>query len=173
MSDKFLLCLALILSGGLSGCSTAGTGLSGWPVHYRNAQYDFTFSLPAGWQGYSVLMQPWDGGDYSRALDKIVVTEHGQAIVLRHPRWQTNDLYQDIPIVVFTHRQWAEEQQGKMWPDIYAGGVIDELWHNRKYVFAISSRYNAADDVKGRQEAAEIIATNCAAHPGPPLYPNR
>ena len=88
-----------------------------------------------------------------------------------HPQWQTNDLYQDIPINVFTHQQWTEEQQGKMWPDISAGGVIYELWDNRNYVFAMSSRYDAQDDVKGWQEAADIIATNCAAHPGPPLYP--
>jgi hypothetical protein len=90
-----------------------------------------------------------------------------------HPQWQTNDLYQDIPINVFTHQQWTEEQQGKMWPDISAGGVIYELWDNRNYVFAMSSRYDAQDDVKGWQEAADIIATNCAAHPGPPPYPNR
>jgi len=46
------------------------------------------------------------------------------------------------------------------------------MWHNRKYVFAISSRYNAADEVKGWREAADIIATNCASHPEPTLYPN-
>ena len=69
-------------------------------------------------------------------------------------------------------KQWDEERNGKASADISAGGVIDELWHNRKYVFAMSSRYNAADEVKGWREVADIIATNYAAHLEPTLYPN-
>jgi hypothetical protein len=41
----------------------------------------------------------------------------------------------------------------------------------KKYVFALSSRYNAADEVKGWKEAGDIIATNCAAYTEPTLYP--
>ncbi len=173
MKPKLILCLALVLIGDLFGCSTnAPNQPVELPLRYHNAQYDFTFFLPASWQGYSVLIQQWQGGYYSPALDKEVITEHGQEIILRHPQWKTNDLYQDIPIVVFTQKQWGEERNGKASADISAGGVIDELWHNRKYVFAMSSRYNAADEVKGWREAADIIATNYAAHLEPTLYPN-
>jgi len=72
--------------------------------------------------------------------------------------------------MVFTHKQWNEEHQGSFFP--YAGGVIGEMWHNRKFVFGGYSRYNAYDDVKGWKEAGDIIATNCAAHTEPTLYPN-
>jgi hypothetical protein len=50
--------------------------------------------------------------------------------------------------------------------------MISEMWHNRKYVFGIYSRYDADDSVKGWKEADDIIATNCAIHTGPTLYPN-
>src|SRR5947209_15579399 len=45
-------------------------------VLYHNTQYDFTFSLPTNWQGYSVLFQIWEGH---------AIPEHGPMIVLRHP----------------------------------------------------------------------------------------
>ena len=53
----------------------------------------------------------------------------------------------------------------------FAGGVMDELWHNQGFVFAISSRYNAADEVSGWKEVAEIIEQNRAANKMPHLYP--
>jgi hypothetical protein len=167
IKPSLCICLALVLSGGLFGCSTTRNQLSNLPLRYHNSQYDFTFSLPASWQGYLVLAEQWDGGDLSPAQDKIIYTEHGQQITLRHPQWKTNDLYQDIPIIVFNRKQWDEG----VWPNIYAGGVMDEMWHNRKYVFAISSRYNADDEVKGGQEATDIIKQNCAANDMPHLHP--
>jgi len=170
VKSKLILCLALVLSGGLFGCSTTHTDLSVLPIRYHNEQYDFTFSLPASWRGYSVLIQQWDAPLYSADDQKVVGTEHGPIIVLRHPLWKTNDLYQDIEIMVFTHSQWKDEEQGKFFP--YAGGMISEMWHNQKYVFGLFSRYNANDDVKGWKEADDIIATNCVAHPEPTLYPN-
>jgi len=42
-------------------------------------------------------------------MDKVMVTEHGPLIVLRPPRWKNSDHYQDIPIQVFTHGQWAAD----------------------------------------------------------------
>ena len=47
---------------------------------------------------------------------------------------------------------------------------MDELWHNQKYVFAISSRYNADDSVKDWREVANIVEQNCAVHKMPRLY---
>jgi len=48
---------------------------------------------------------------------------------------------------------------------------MDELWHSQQFVFAMSSRYNAADEVKGLKEVAEIVAQNYAANKMPHLYP--
>ena len=92
-------------------------------------------------------------------------------ITLRHPQWQADAPYQDIPILVFTRAQWDELHQGRLWPSIFAGGVMYELWHNQKYVFAISSRYNWEEDAKGWKEADDIIQTNCSVHTEPHLYP--
>jgi hypothetical protein len=178
MNPKIILCLALVLSGGVLGCSTtvgnrslnAPNPPADLPVRCHNAQYDFTFFLPASWRGYSVLVQQWDGKRYSTAKDEIVEAGHGPIIVFRNPQWSASDPYQDIPIMVFTRGQWEAEQQGKSFP--YAGGVIGEMWHNHKYVFGIYSRYNAADSVKGWKEAANILERNCALHTEPPLCPN-
>lgn len=130
-------------------------------ILYHNAEYDFTFTLPASWSGYSVLVQQWEGQSYLAAADNAVVTEHGPVIVLRHPQWTAEDHYQDIPIQVFTRSQWEDHHLGKF--SIGAGGFQDEIGQNPKYVFAISSRFNADDSVKGWQEATEIVGENQAA----------
>jgi hypothetical protein len=137
-------------------------------ILYHNAEYDFTFTLPASWSDYSVLVQQWDGQSYLAATDKVVVTEHGPVIVLRHPQWTADGHYQDIPIQVFTRSQWEAHHLGKF--SIGAGGFQDEIGHNSKYVFAISSRFNADDSVKGWKEAAEIVGENQAVIV-PRLYP--
>ncbi len=71
--------------------------------------------------------------------------------------------------MVFTRAQWAAEHQGRL--SIGAGGFDEELWHNQNYVFGMSSRYNAADDVKGWQEVSDIVTRNRAANSMQPLYP--
>src|SRR6266480_3431149 len=136
-----------------TGCGSlnAPNHPSDLPLRYNNAEYDFTFFLPANWKGYSMLIQQWDGAE----------AWHGPIIVLRHPQWKADDLYQDIPIMVFTRSKGeACGRDGGFFP--YAGGVIDEMRHNRKYVFGIYSRYNAADEVKGWKEAADIVGRNMA-----------
>jgi hypothetical protein len=140
----------------------------GLPVRYHNAQYGFTFFLPASWQGYSVLRQEWKGNSYLPAKDTTAVTAHGPTIVLRHPQWKADDPYQDIPIMVFTRSQWESDKEGKF--GIGAGGFDREIEHNSKYVFGISSRFDADDTVKGFQEAAAIVERNQAAN-SPRLHP--
>ncbi len=90
-------------------------------------------------------------------------------IVLRHPQWRANDLYEDIPIMVFTRSQWESDKQGRF--SIGAGGFDQELWHNEEYVFGMSSRCNAADNVKGWREVAAIVEGNQAANNMPRSYP--
>jgi hypothetical protein len=170
MKPKLILGLALVLSGGLFGCSATHKDLTGLPFHYQNTQYDLTFSLPAGWQGYAVLIQEWKASLYAtnNPSGTVVGTERGPIIVLRHPQWRTNDQYQDIEIMVFTQQQWKEECAGGFFP--YAGGVIGEMWHNEKCVFGLYDRYNWGE-LKGMKEVSDLVATNCAGHPGPHLYP--
>jgi hypothetical protein len=168
MKPKLILCLALVLSGGLFGCAT-NHQLTGLPIRYHNAQCDFTFYLPASWQDYSILTQQWEGEKYLPEKDKDVVLARGSIIVLRNPQWKTNSLYQDIPIYIFTRQQWDDTNLGKYYAQ-GAGGVIYELWHNDKYVFCIHSRYNTDDSVNGWKEVQDIVNQNCAAHPEPHLH---
>ena len=170
MNFKLILCLALVLGGGLFGCSTnTPNQRASLPLHYHNAQYDFTFYLPADWQGYSVLIDEWEGETYLAKKDADVVLARGPIIVLRNPQWKTNNLHQDIPIDVFTRQQWDDIHLGK-YDAVGAGGVIYELWHNDKYVFGMHSRYNADDSVNGWKEVQDIVNQNCAAHPEPHLH---
>ena len=166
MKSKIIFCLALVLGGGLFGCKTAQPNAQ---IIYHNAKYDFTFSLPASWQGYSVLIQQWEGETYSSTLDKTVVTGHGPIIILRHPQWKEIEPYQDIPILVFTRSQWNSLNHGNLWPSLYAGGAIDEIGHSQKYVFVISSRYNWGE-LNSSKEVAEIVNRYQEAN-APTLYP--
>ncbi|HXF10502.1 MAG TPA: hypothetical protein VN625_06925 [Desulfuromonadaceae bacterium] len=158
MKTKLALYLALFVAAGLFGCSTTKNHPPGFPVRYYNAEYDLTFYFPESWKGYSVLVDSWDANQ-----PDVMTQEHGPIIVLRHPLWRTNDLYQDIPIMVFTHKQWAEQHEGKFFP--FAGGCLFELWHNTHYVFGVYSRYRAYDEVKCWQEAEDIIAANQMIQP--------
>jgi hypothetical protein len=168
VNPKLILCLALVLSGGLFGCTTDHQ-LTGLPIRYYNAQCNFTFYLPTNWQGYSVLMEEWEGKTYLPEKDKDVVLSRGPIIVLRNPQWKTNILYQDIPIYIFTRQQWDDIHLGK-YDAVGAGGDIDELWHNDKFVLGIHSRYNADDSINDWKEVQDIVKQNCAAHGMPHLY---
>jgi hypothetical protein len=137
-------------------------------ILYHNTQYKFTFSLPTNWHGYSVLVQQWNGQTYLPDTDKEVEADHGPVIVLRNPQWKPDDPCQDIPILVFTRRQWRAQHEGQF--SIYAGGVEYEISHNAKYVVAIWSRFNGDESIKGFREAEGIVSRNEAAH-APHLYP--
>ena len=160
----------------ITGLLAAGCGSlnvpkhpSDLPLRYHNAQYDFTFFLPASWQGYSVLIHQWDAALYSADNQRVVGTERGPIIVFRNPEWRAGEPYQDIPIMIFTRSQWDALHSGKFFP--YAGGVISEMYHNHKYVFGIYSRYNADDSVRSWKEAHDILGRNCAVHTTAHLYP--
>jgi len=144
---------------------------SGLPLRYHKAQYGLTFFLPASWRGYSVLVQQLDDERYSPAEDRQIIVGHTPMITLRHPQWQDSAPYQDIPILVFTRAQWDDLNHGELWPSLFAGGTMVELWHSQRFVFAMSSRYNAADEVSGWKEVTEIVEQNHATNSMPRLYP--
>lgn len=149
----------------------ASVPLIGLPVRHHLDQYNLTFCLPASWRGYSVSVQQLEDVRYSLAEDRQVVVGQTPMITLRHPQWRAHAPYQDIPIVVFTRAQWDALHQGELWPSLFAGGVMMELWHSQGFVFAISSRFNANDEVRGWKEVTEIVEQNCAANKMPCLYP--
>lgn len=165
-----VVCLALILTAGLMGCSTVHKHPAGLPIRYHNAKYDLTFYLPQTWKRYSILTNEWQGITYVPQKDTDATLARGPIIVLRNPLWRTNDLYQDIPIYVFTRGQWDDMHLGK-YDAAGAGGLIGELWHNDKYVFGIHSRAFWAEEFKDYRKAENIVNQNHALHPMPHLYP--
>ena len=119
-------------------------------VEYRNAKYGFTFSLPQGWKGYTIVTNQWEASDAQKG-----VVERGPIVCIRPPGWTKENPRQDIPIMIFTLAQWESAEKS----NLYAGGSaigFHELGRNRKYAFALSSRYNEAE-VAGREEVDKIL----------------
>jgi hypothetical protein len=126
------------------------TAPSGDAVEYRNTKYGFAFSLPPGWKGYTIVADKWEASDAQNG-----VVERGPVVSIRHPGWTEEHPWQDIPIMIFTLAQWESAEHS----NLYAGGSaigFHELGRNRKYAFAVSSRYNE-DEVPGREEVDGIL----------------
>jgi hypothetical protein len=164
-----LLLLPIVFGLLASGCESPkmAKAHAGLPVRYHNAQYDFTFFLPADWKGYTISMQ--------QSVDEISTAGESSIwripmITLQHPPAPDRIPFQDIPIIVFTRPQWDALHQGGPLPSLFAGGIMNELWHTQQFVFAMSSLYNANDEARGRKEVADIVAQNCAANKMPHLY---
>lgn len=162
--------IAALLTTGCCSMNSASQP-SRLPLRYQDARHGLTFSLPASWRGYSVSFQELEDDTYSPVEDKQIIVGETLMITLRHPQWRGGAPHQDIPILVFTRAQWDALHQGKLWPSYYAGGIMNELWHNQGFVFAMSSRYNTDDAVSGWKEVAEIVERNRAANKMPEVYP--
>lgn len=165
-----IFAIALIISGGYYIFSQKGNGhlneiTNSSPAftpspeatpstEYKNDEYGFTFSLPDTWQGYSVVMDKWQGLTLSEEQGQKATLE-GPKIILRNPKWTEKDPYQDIPIMIFTVSQWDDLLKEKF--SVGAAPIPpSELGRNSKYVFALPARYNYAFPT-GFEEVQQII----------------
>jgi hypothetical protein len=132
-------------------------------VVYKNRKYGFKLDLPKTWKGYTVLVSTWEGGVPEDELGNFVMAESGPLISIRDPLWSEQDPRQDIPIMVFTHAQWALIEDDRL---IISAAPIgpSEIARNSNYVFATPPRYNYAL-ATGWQEVAQLIQQ----HPIQPL----
>ncbi|MDH8679769.1 hypothetical protein QE109_16545 [Fusibacter bizertensis] len=118
---------------------------------YDNSTYGFKFTLPGTWEGYTVIEDVWT----STSTD---IDQSGPQIILRNPLWTETEVTQDIPILVFTHEQWADVLDEKF--NVSAAPIPPSmLGENDAYVFALPARYNFAYP-KGYEEVESILEGN-------------
>ena len=124
-------------------------------VEYENTQYDFTFTLPLSWEGYSIVQEQWQGRFIDQS-DSALLT--GPKILIRNPLWTAETPRQDIPIMVFTVDEWNLVRAEKI--AVSAAPIPpSELGRNTKYLFALPPRYNFAF-LPGFEEVESILKTN-------------
>jgi len=102
-------------------------------ITYHNCQYNFKFHLPESWVGYSIIKSQW----FSCCSNK---TSYGPQITIYHPETTIQKPIQDIPIVIFTHKQWNSIRKGEYY--LSASGDVIELGHNDNYYFALPPNYD-------------------------------
>jgi hypothetical protein len=124
-------------------------------LEYENMQYDFTFTLPLTWEGYSIVQEQWQG-QFIDQSDLAPLT--GPKILIRSPQWTDETPRQDIPIMVFTVDQWDRIQKEEL--AVSAAPIPpSELGRNEQYVFALPARYNFAF-FPGFEEVESILNNN-------------
>lgn len=136
-----LIILAVILVGGVMYVvfqkNTTPTVIqTPTSLDYKNTEYNFNFTLPISWQGYSIVTENWNGTVIS--TNKKII---GPEILIRHPLWTAKTPRQDIPIMIFTLAEWDLIQQEKLSLGAAPIGPT-ELGSNANYNFALPARYN-------------------------------
>lgn len=123
-------------------------------IDYKNLLYGFRITLPLGWSGYSVIENTWTGNIAGDELGEVAYAS-GPVISVQNPRSTHEKPYQDIPIMVFTLKQWDELSQGKFHIGAAPVGPT-ELGRNATYVLALPARYNYAFP-QGYKEVEQIL----------------
>lgn len=139
----------------------ANTAAEPGSIVYRNSKYGFDFTLPASWENYTIVNDKWEGLSLDGTSSEKVV-ETSDLIYIRHPKWTPEKERQDIPVMVFTIKQWNSLEKG----DFHIGAAPigpSELGRNNKFVFALPARYNFAFP-EGYKEVENILE-------GKPLKP--
>ncbi len=114
-----------------------------------NARFSFTSTysvsistldsnaFPQDWKGYLIVSSEWRGREGE--LDR-----YGPIITIRHPSWTEQAPWLDIPLMVFTRKQW----HSVMNEDLVVSAAPTppgDIGRNAKYVFALPPRYFHAE----------------------------
>ncbi|MGD0262471.1 MAG: hypothetical protein ABSD29_22130 [Verrucomicrobiota bacterium] len=126
-------------------------------VEYRNEQYGFGMTFPSDWSGYSVIAFTWHGQTHDEQ-GETTGTYTGPEIILRHPQWTAGAPWQDIPVLVFTHDEWALVEQQKFGVSA-APTSPSKLGENAKFIFALPPRWIGFVDTLGQDEAGKVPET--------------
>ncbi len=124
-----------------------------WKI-YQNKEYGFEINLLESWRGYKVLEESWKG----TTLDGNSTKYDGPKIVIRNSKWSESEIWQDIPILVFTKFEWQLIENKNL--NIFAAPIApSKLGENNKYVFSLPPRWVGFTDVLGQDEAQKIVRT--------------
>ena len=126
-------------------------------IIYTNEEFGYNFNLPLSWEDYSIVKDNWEGLALGNSPQG-EVTETGKIISIRHPLWTSENKYQDIPIMIFTHEQWDLIQKEELSIGAAPFGP-KELGRNSNYIFALPARYNFAFP-NGYEEVENILESN-------------
>ena len=121
---------------------------------YRNNELGFEIVLPGSWKDYSIVKKSWDG----TVIDSGERKYSGLEIVIKNPKTTSQQLWQDIPIMVFTHDVWNLVSEEKVAVSAAPIGPA-KIGDNAKYVFATPPRWYGFTDAIGYEEAVEIVKT--------------
>jgi hypothetical protein len=134
-----------------TGCGTSPVGNQ---IIYRNDEYKFEITLPDSWGNYSVSRESWNGISLDNSSEKF----QGPKIVLRSAKWTQDQVWQDIPIMIFTNDEWSSVETEKM--GVSAAPIPpSKLGEGGGYVFALPPRWVGFTDAFGQDEAAQATAT--------------
>jgi hypothetical protein len=117
---------------------------------YENAEFGFTFTLPKSWEGYQIVADSWEGISPDQKQ-----MENGKILLIRHPEWTEAKPRQDIPIMIFTLKQWSSLEKGEFHIGAAPIGPI-MLGQNNEFVFALPARYNFSF-LEGYEEVETIL----------------
>jgi hypothetical protein len=123
---------------------------------YKNTAYGFSVELPQTWKGYKIITEKWEGFVFNKDQTQNIKSTEGPKLSIRHPKWTAQVKRQDIPVLVFTIKQWDDLQAGTIHLDTAAPVLPSELARNTKYVFALPARYNFAFP-EGNEEVDQLI----------------
>ncbi len=127
--------------------------ISEWKT-YQNEEYGFEINLFESWRGYKVFEESWKG----TTLDNNSTKYEGPKIVIRNPKWSESEIWQDIPILVFTKFEWQLIEDKNL--NIFAAPIApSKLGENNKYVFSLPPRWVGFTDALGQDEAQKTVGT--------------
>ena len=108
----------------------------------KDPDYGFNLMLPASWKGYSILHESWKVENSGESH----MNAQGPTIIIRHPKWTAARPLQDIPVWIFTPKQWQDGVQ----EHLIAGGGVLAIGLSAQYVFGVAGRFNwGADEDTG------------------------
>jgi len=133
---------------------------------YVNKEYGFRLDLPQDWSGFSVIQEDWSGASRARGVQD----QSGPLIRIRHPKYTENEPYEDIPIMVFTHKQWKTVEKQSL---VVSAAPFPpaEIGHNARFVFATPPRFYY-DFAKGYEEVLNILGKQFRAF-APAQHPRK